>query len=390
MRSLVVRIVILNVMFQMATITSRVTSSLNGIDIGGSALEIGMMMALFAFAPALCSIQVGRWIDRTGPHMPILAGLVLTALASLVPAFLQPAQFGIWPLFLCCAIAGLGMQFTILSGQQLVGHISDNKNRTSNFAILALGYSTASLLAPVSCGWVMDHLGYRASFLFAFGCVMAGALLFFIFWRAFPKSFNTKRNAKPGSSFELLKNKPVRNVLIASAFMSMAWDLQSFMIPIYGKSIGMSASEIGWLLGAFASATFTVRLFMGTISRYLNEWQTITTSFALGCTAYCLFPLASNFFFLLVVAFLLGMALGASQPNVMSLLHSETPPGRQGEAIGIRTLVTHLCHAVLPIVFGGAGAVIGIGTVFWIVGGLMGGVSYFSSRCEKYSRGHGL
>ena len=159
----------------------------------------------------------------------------------------------------------------------------------------------------------------------------------------------------------------------------MAWDLQSFMIPVYGTEIGLSASQVGWILGVFAAATFFVRLFMPIISRHLSEWQTITCAFALGAISYALFPIFENFYLLACVAFLLGMALGSSQPNVMSLIHTESPPGRTGEALGLRTMLINLCHTTLPIIFGGAGSVIGAGAVFYIVAGLMGGVSAFSA-----------
>ena len=200
-----------------------------------------------------------------------------------------------------------------------------------------------------------------------------------------PSSWNRPKVVKRKGSFELMGIPHVRNVLIASSFMSMAWDLQSFMIPVYGTEIGLTASEVGWILGVFAAATFFVRLFMPFISRHLSEWQTITCAFGLGALAYALFPLFSGFVMLSAVAFLLGMALGSSQPNVMSLIHTESPPGRTGEALGLRTMLLNMCHTTLPIIFGAAGSVIGAGAVFYVVAGLMGGVSVFTSRCEKQS-----
>ena len=69
----------------------------------------------------------------------------------------------------------------------------------------------------------------------------------------------------------------------------------------------------------------------------------------------------------------------------MSLIHTESPPGRTGEALGLRTMLINLCHTTLPIIFGAAGSVIGAGSVFYVVAGLMGGVSVFTSRCQKQS-----
>ena len=56
----------------------------------------------------------------------------------------------------------------------------------------------------------------------------------------------------------------------------MSWDLQTFVIPVHGTRVGLSASEIGFVLGCFAVATFTIRLAMPWLSRRFTEWQVLT------------------------------------------------------------------------------------------------------------------
>ncbi|MBR5459167.1 MAG: hypothetical protein IKV42_05865, partial [Burkholderiaceae bacterium] len=65
----------------MATITGRVTCSLDGLYHNATALEVGVMMALFAFIPALFAIKIGQWIDQVGAKLPIFFGLTLTTIA---------------------------------------------------------------------------------------------------------------------------------------------------------------------------------------------------------------------------------------------------------------------------------------------------------------------
>ena len=382
----VLRIIFIMVAFQMATITGRVTCSLDGLYHNATALEVGVMMALFAFIPALFAIKIGQWIDQVGAKLPIFFGLTLTTIAVAIPLLFPAGTFGLIPLYVSCSINGLGMICTVVTCQQLIGHVSNAKNRTNNFAVLAMGFSSASLLAPIASGWFIDHIGHQSAYMFGLGSIVVGILLFIFFQSLFPCSWNKPKRQQQSSSWELFKIPHVRNVLIASSFMSMAWDLQSFMIPVYGTSVGLSASEVGWLLGAFSGATFFVRLLMPMISKRLSEWRIISCAFGFGTLAYCLFPLFENFFILMGVTFLLGMALGASQPNVMSLLHTETPPGRQGEAIGLRTMLINVCHTVLPLVFGAAGAAVGAGAVFYVVSALMGGVTVFTAKCQKKSQ----
>ena len=386
MSATIIKVIFLTVVVQIGCVSNRVSCSLDGLYENATALEVGIMMALFAFVPALFAIRSGQWIDSVGPKKPVLTGICVMTVAAVLPIAFDVKTFGLWPLYAACMTNGLGFMLVQMTNQQLVGHLSDAKSRTNNFAFLAMGYSAANLSAPIASGYLIDHLGFQSSYIMALSAVVLGLIGFLTFIR--PKladSWNRPKVTKSKGSFELLGIPHVRNVLIASSFMSMAWDLQSFMIPVYGTEIGLTASEVGWILGVFAAATFFVRLFMPFISRHLSEWQTITCAFGLGALAYALFPLFSGFVMLSAVAFLLGMALGSSQPNVMSLIHTESPPGRTGEALGLRTMLLNMCHTTLPIIFGAAGSVIGAGAVFYVVAGLMGGVSVFTSRCEKQS-----
>lgn len=386
MSSMVVRIILLTVLVQIGCVSNRVTCSLDGLYEHATALEVGFMMALFAFVPALFAIRVGQWVDKVGPKKPVLIGIAIMIVAVLFPICFNVKTFGLWPLFAACMTNGLGFLFVQLTNQQTVGHLSTTKTRTNNFAFLAMGYSAANLSAPIASGYLIDHIGFQSAYYLSLSAVALGMISFMLFiWPKLPDRLNQNKRPKKQSSFDLFRIAHVRNVLIASSFMSMAWDLQSFMIPVYGTEIGLSASQVGWILGVFASATFIVRLFMPLIARHLSEWQTITAAFGFGTLSYVLFPIFENFYTLCAVAFLLGLALGSSQPNVMSLIHTESPPGRTGEALGLRTMLINLCHTTLPLIFGAAGNLVGAGAVFYVVAGLMGGVTVFTSRCEKQS-----
>jgi predicted MFS family arabinose efflux permease len=183
--------------------------------------------------------------------------------------------------------------------------------------------------------------------------------------------------------FDLLRHRPVRNVLIASGLISMSWDLQTFMVPVYGTRIGLSASQIGLVLGSFAAATFIIRLAMPAISRTWREWQVLTFTLFTGAAAFALIPLFSGLVPLMACAFLLGLGLGSAQPNVMSLLHARTPEGRVGEALGLRTTIMNSSHVALPLVFGAFGAVLGAGVVFWLMALMLAGGGVGALRQER-------
>jgi MFS family permease len=78
-----------------------------------------------------------------------------------------------------------------------------------------------------------------------------------------------------------------------------------------------------------------------------------------------------------MLSFSLGLGLGASQPMVLSLLHTHAPPGRMGEAAGVRMALVQSMAAAVPLTFGALGATLGLKPVFWsvaaclVIGGLL-------------------
>jgi hypothetical protein len=53
------------------------------------------------------------------------------------------------------------------------------------------------------------------------------------------------------------------------------------------------------------------------------------------------------------------------------VLYAATPPGRQGEAVGVRTTVLNASHTFLPLVFGALGTALGVVPVFLAMAGLL-------------------
>jgi predicted MFS family arabinose efflux permease len=226
----------------------------------------------------------------------------------------------------------------------------------------------------VASGFLIDAVGHRITFAAVFALLATALALLFAQRHHLPPHDAPARSAEPGHPFELLLHSDVRAVLIVSGLISMGWDMQSFLIPIYGSSVGLAASQIGLVLGSFAAATFVIRLAMPALSRRYREWQVLLFTLLASAIAFALMPLFSTMLPLMAVAFLLGLGLGSAQPNVMSLLHDRAPHGRVGEALGLRTTIMNSSHVVLPLVIGAFGSVLGTAAGFWLMAaGLSGG-----------------
>ncbi len=128
---------------------------------------------------------------------------------------------------------------------------------------------------------------------------------------------------------------------------------------------------IGSFLGAFAIAAALIRIVLPVIASRASERSVILSSSMVTALVFSIYPLLDSALAMGVCSVVLGFALGAVQPMVMSMLHQITPHARHGEALGLRLMTINASSVAMPMLFGSLGAVIGIGGVFWVVGGVV-------------------
>ena len=354
-------VIALTVLAHVAFVGSRVTVSLHAIALGATPLTVGVLMSLYAALPTLLAVHAGRRIDRAGAAGPLLAGLLAVAAGVLLP-FAWPSLAA---LFVAATAIGTGFLFVHVALNNVVGALAAPEQRAASFAWLALGFSIGGFFGPLAAGFAIDGLGHRLAFLVlaVFPLFAAGIL-----WqrrRRVPAHAAPKADGGERHLADLLRDVRLRHAFIASAVLAMGWDLYAFVVPIYGTRIGLSASLIGIVMGSFSAATFTVRLALPALARRVREWPMVVAAMTVAGGAYALFPLAESVAPLMALSFVLGLGLGCAQPFIMSLLYAASPPGRQGEVIGIRTTMLSGSHTVLPLAMGALGAALGMAPVFW-------------------------
>ena len=355
---------------------NRVTVTLEALRLGASAATVGVLLALYAFLPMLCAVAAGRLSDRIGVRRPMLVGSVALAVGTALPAIAP----GFIALFASAIIVGVSFMLFQVATQNATGELGGAVVRAQNFGLLALGYSVSGFLGPLIAGVTIDHGGFVAAFaLFALIPLIPVAVL----WRgglALPGPHPARATLAAGNALDLLLHVKLRRVYVVNLLLAMGWDLHTIVIPVYGSSIGLSASQIGAILAAFAAATFVVRLSMRWIIRHFNEYQVLTTALFVAALVYLVLPFSHDATTLMTLSFCLGLGLGSSQPMVMALLHTHAPPGRMGEAAGVRMSLVQSMAVAVPLAFGTLGATVGLTPVFWSVGACLATGGWLTRR----------
>lgn len=354
-------IVVMTVLVHLAFAGARVTLSLFAIHQGASPFTVGALISLLAILPMVFSVHAGRVVDRIGIRAPLIAAAAMVVSGLLLACAVPKLSV----LFLVSALIGSGFMLFHIGVSHAAGALGQPEHRARNFSLLALGFSISGFLGPLTAGFAIDGIGHRLTFLvLSASAIVALALVIF-------SGIDTPRGGSPAQRGErkklmdLVRIPELRRVLIVSGMLSMAWDLFGFVTPIYGSRIGLSASAIGTILGAFGAGIFVVRVLLPFVARHVREWTMLLTAMFTGGITLAVFPLVGSAPILALLALLLGIGLGGSQPMIMALLYNRAPPGRGGEAVGIRTLLLNFSQGSIPLLFGALGTALGMAPVFW-------------------------
>lgn len=368
-------VVLLTILIHIAYAGSRVTLPLLALSLGASPATVGVMMSLLAALPMLFSVRAGREVDRIGARKPMLAGAAAMVLALLLACAVPRIEV----LFVVSTLAGSGFYLFHIAVNHAAAVLGQPEQRAKNFSVLALGFSTSGFLGPTVAGLSIDGIGHRLTFLLLAVSALAVVVATLLNTSDTPRRATDER-ADDHRVSDLLRMPALRRILLVSGILSMAWDLFSFVTPIYGTQIGLSASAIGGILGAFGAAIFVVRLILPAVVHKVSEWSMMIGAMFTTAAAFLIFPLLSEPALLMSLAFVLGLGLGGAQPMIMALLYDRAPSGRGGEAVGVRTLLLNFSQASIPLLFGALGAAFGMAPVFWAMALALGAGGWYARR----------
>lgn len=353
----------------------RMAAPLLALHEGYSAAAVGVLLALFALTQVFLALPAGRYADRHGLKRPVGYAVVVatsgTALALLFPVF---------PVLCVAALAtGGATGAATIALQRHVGRAAHDATELKRvFSWLAIGPAVSNFIGPFCAGLLIDHAGSTAGSVEGFRAAFALLALLPLatwFWVRDTIELPSVIAAAGGATqraWDLINEPRFRRLLLVNWFLSSCWDVHTFVVPLLGHERGLSASVIGTILGAFSIAAALIRVVMPLVAERLREATVVTTAMLATALLFAVYPLLPSALTMGACSVLLGFALGSVQPMIMSMLHQITPPARHGEALGLRLMTINASSVLMPVLFGSAGALIGVAGLFWVVGAGVG------------------
>jgi predicted MFS family arabinose efflux permease len=285
---------------------ARLALTLQAVHLHASPLAVGLLMSLIMVVPMFIAVPVGRWGDRAGFFRPALLGFAMLAAAGVLAA-LQPS---LTALGIASVLVGSGYMTAHVAINNAIGQASTPQTRAQAFGAMAMAFSISGLLGPLLAGFAIDYGSHAIAFAVLAAFPLASALMLVLPRRlpsyAGPAAAVQERRAV----MDLLRHPPLRAVFIVSGLVSMGWDLFTFLVPLQGVRIGLSASAIGIVVGAFGAGSFSVRLAIPWLMRQFDEWRVLCVALGLTAVCYLAFPFCGSLATLLPLSYALGTALG--------------------------------------------------------------------------------
>ena len=321
-------------------------------------------MGLFAAAPIVLALQAGRLADRLGYHRPMRIAVGLTVAGGAAGGRSRPGCRSGSSRVLCVAamLTGAGANIGLIAIQRTAGRIARRRRPSCSrvFSWLGLAPALSNVVGPVLAGTLIDAGGFRGAFVALLLLPLAS-----LWWaRRVPVEAPAARRRRGDAAAQLAGTCCARpgcaRLLLVNWLLSASWDVHTFVVPILGHERGFSASAIGLVLGVFAVAVALVRLVIPALAHRLRESQVLVG--AMLVHRRCLRGLSAGARALadgrLRGAAGLRARRGAADDHGDACTRSRrtTATARRSR---LRSMTINFSSAVMPLMFGLAGAALG-------------------------------
>jgi MFS family permease len=297
-----------------------------------------------------------------------MAGSVILVLTTIALLFINSIAL----LMLAMPTLGMGHLLIMVGGQTLIANRSKAQEYEKNFGLLTFYASAGHAIGPLVGGYLADsgevNVNANAAFLFALALFVA-AVIGTVALSTKKENPRTKKPLEQAKVTQVLAIPTFKSAMFVASATTAVVDVVLIFLPLYGREIGLSVTDIGILLAIRSIFSLAVRLVLGQIStklglRRLLSWGSIVTMVSMVALG-----LTDNFWLIALIMAISGFTMGVGQPATMAWVSRISSQDSRGLAIAIRLSANRLGQVSMPAL---AGLVAGASTagVFYMLAAL--------------------
>ena len=293
-------------------------------SLGGSSLQLGLIIGLFASVAMLVRPPAGWFIDTRGCRLVLLAGMAVFLLASLGYVIVRSVE-GILALRV---FHGLGMGLFPTAATVLVAELAPLARRGEAMGWFGIANSAGLIVGPALGPAIAGRVGYPTLFLLAASVAALGLVCLLLTPGPRRAPTQASRLPRPRDLF-------CRDALLPSGillFLYIPYGAMVAFIPVIAVARGLA--NPGLYYTVFAVAMLLVRARAGRLSDRLGRAAVILPGMLLASVGYLVLGLTSGVVGVLVGGAIYGLSFGIVQPALMALTTDMVPAAERGKAMG--------------------------------------------------------
>ncbi len=335
-------------------------------QMGVTGIWIGILFAVYSGSRVLTAPFIGRLSDRKGRKPLLMAGLILSVVASL--GYIWAGN--IWQLVLVRLVHGAagGMIYPI--AMSYIGDLSPEGKEGTWMGYFSATVFIALGVGPLLGGVLTEHFGMTVTFA-TMSCL--GFLAFLLAGVLLPESRPQQLADKARISFQaMLSSGMIQGLLGYRLTLEAGWGAYiGFISILAGFQLGLGPSQIGILLTANILLSSFMMIPFGRIADKVNKKGMIIVSGLATAASLAAMPLAGGFWSLLALNIFTGIVGAAEFPPSSALTIAEGRRFGMGSTVAVMTMATSMGMVVGPLLGGAILDIADVNAVFYFAGAIM-------------------
>ena len=337
-------------------------------ELGGTEIEIGVLMGLYSAIGIVSQPLIGPWVDAIGRRLFMVLGAVLVLAAAVLAALFD----SIAVLASVRVLQGFGFSAYFVAMFSYVVDLVPPAQRGWALGIYGVSGFVATAFAPLLGEIIVRRSGFRA--LFAASAVLALVPLVLIMRLRDRRPAGAAALPGPGWLRAGLEDV-LRRHMIVTLFFGLGSGTIFAFLPTFAQSLAVAGLSLFYT--AYAAAAIGVRVFGGRLIDTRGRRAVIVPSMFLQMLAPALLAIVGYAVtrtsttpvvpILFVAGLISGAAHGFLYPGLAALVTDLTPPTRRATAVGVFSSMFLVGQTLGAVMFGAVAHALGYASMWSVL-----------------------
>lgn len=322
---------------------------LKSIDQGG--IAAGLMISIFAGAQLVMSPIAGKWADKYGRRIMIIAGLSGLALSMFV--FYFSDSIGV--LYVSRAIGGVGAALLVPAIFAYVADITTMEQRAKGNSLISAAMSLGIVVGP-GIGGFLAEFGLKMPLLIS---ALVGVVAVIFSTLVLKESKPADVVTPDGKSETMVKEiaqsfkKPYFIPLVITLVMSFGLLAYESVLGLFvDDQFAASPQDIAWMITATGIVSVIIQVFVvDKVVRRFGEANVLRIFLGVAAFGFLLSILISSYAFFFVITMIIFLSTSILRP-VLTTLISKLAGNEQGFAMGMNNAYMSIGNVLGPLLAG--------------------------------------